>query len=151
MGGADSRTLMPLFTTVTRFEHYSFFSWPHLGAAIQEQLLTAPLAILTIMIVVVAAWPGVRRLFSEVPALVALAVGAAGMLFYSVSWNPDLGPRKDWDLLSLPALPLTLLAIYLLLRLPAGRARRLALSAYLSVSFVHAAAWVWVHVAGIGY
>jgi hypothetical protein len=151
MGGADSRTLMPLFTTVSRFEHYAFFSWPHLGAVIQEQLLTAPLAILTIMIVVVAAWAGVWRLLREVPALIALTVGAAGMLFYSASWNPDLGPRKDWDLLSLPALPLTLLAIYLLLRLPAGRARRLALAAYLSVSLVHAAAWVWVHVAGMGY
>jgi len=32
------------------------------------------------------------------------------MFFYSISWNPDLGPRNDWDLLSLPALPLSLLA-----------------------------------------
>ncbi|HYP19669.1 MAG TPA: hypothetical protein VEY08_06300, partial [Chloroflexia bacterium] len=58
-------------------------------------------------------------------------------------------PRDDWDLLSLPAIPLSLVAIYLLLRLPHGKARRLALTAYLSVSAVHAAAWVLVHVLGI--
>jgi hypothetical protein len=73
------------------------------------------------------------------------------MFFYSITWNPDLGPRNDWDLLALPALPLTLLAIYLLLQLPPGKPRRLALSAYLSVSGVHAAAWVLLHVLGIRY
>ena len=73
------------------------------------------------------------------------------MFFYSISWNPDLGPRNDWDLLALSALPLTMLAAYLLLHLPPSRARRLALVAYLSVSAVHAAAWVLLHVLGITY
>jgi hypothetical protein len=71
------------------------------------------------------------------------------MLFYSIAWNPDLGPRNDWDLLGLPALPLTLVAVYLLLQLPQGKPRRLALTAYLAVSAVHSAAWVLVHVAGV--
>ena len=43
-----------------------------------------------------------------------------------------LGPRNDWDLLALSALPLTLLAAYLLLHLPDSRPRRMALAAYLS-------------------
>jgi hypothetical protein len=151
MGGADGRTMLPLFQTVTRFEHYAFFSLPHLGAVTQEQLLVAPLALLTIIIVAIAAWPGIRKLAAVVPALGTLCVGAAGMFFYSISWNPDLGPRNDWDLLALSALPLTLLAIYLLLHLPPGRPKRVALAAYISVSTVHTAAWVALHVLGITY
>jgi hypothetical protein len=151
MGGADGHTMMQLFTPSTPYEHYVYFSWAHLGAVIQEQLLTAPLALLTIVLMGMLAWPGVRRLAAAVPGFVTLAVGAASMFFYSTAWNPDLGPRNDWDLLSLPALPMTLLAVFLLLRLPPGRARRLALTAYLSVSAIHAAAWVLVHVLGLGH
>lgn len=151
MGGGDGRTLLPLFTIETRFEHYPFFSWSHLGAVVQEQLLTAPMAIVSIIVVAVLTWKSVRAVAKDTPALITLAVGAAGMFFYSISWNPDLGPRNDWDLLSLPALPLTLLAIYLLLQLPQGKARRLALTSYLAVSAVHAAAWVLLHVLGVRY
>ncbi|MEP6775998.1 MAG: hypothetical protein ABJA50_10415, partial [Chloroflexota bacterium] len=151
MGGRDGRTLLPLFNTVSPTEYYAFFSWPHLGAVLQEQLLTAPMALVSIVIVLTVMWGAVRALARRTPALVTLAVGAASMLFYSVAWNPDLGPRNDWDLLGLAALPLTLLAFYLLLQLPHGRARRLALAAYLSLSAVHAGAWVLVHVLGIRY
>jgi hypothetical protein len=73
------------------------------------------------------------------------------MLFFTISWNPDLGPRNDWDLLGLSALPLTLLATYFLLHLPLGRPRRLAMAAYLSVSAVHTVAWIGLHVLGIRY
>jgi hypothetical protein len=151
MGGADSRTMLPLFETVTRYEHYPFFSWAHLGAVVQEQLLVAPMALIAIAVVFMGAWQGVRALGQAVPVLWTLAAGAAGMFFYSISWNPDLGPRDDWDLLALSALPLTLLALYLLLHLPPGRYRRLAIASYLALSGVHAAAWVALHVLGIRY
>lgn len=151
MGGLDGRTMLPLFMPASPYEHYVFFSWSHLGAIVQEQLLTAPLALPTIAILLVAAWPGIRRLALAVPSVVALAVGAGSMFFYTTAWNPDLGPRDDWDLLSLAAPALTLLAVYLLTRLPRGRARRLALASYLSVSAAHTAAWVLLHVAGIRY
>ncbi|HET9496037.1 MAG TPA: hypothetical protein VFR15_17555, partial [Chloroflexia bacterium] len=149
--GADSRTMLPPFQTESRYEHYPFFSLEHLGAVVQEQLLVAPMAIVTIVVVALLAWRGVRALGRAVPVMWTLAAGAAGMFFYSVSWNPDLGPRDDWDLLALSALPLTLLALYLLLHLPAGRFRRLALASYLSLSAVHAAAWVALHVLNIRY
>jgi hypothetical protein len=109
------------------------------------------MALLTILAVAALAWRGTKRLVSAVAPSAVLTVGAAGVFFYSISWNPDLGPRDDWDLLSLPAIPLTLVAVYLLTRLPYGRPRRLALTAYLGVSGVHAAAWVLVHVLGIRY
>lgn len=145
LGGLDGRTLMPLFTPVSPYEHYVYFSWPHLGAVIQEQLLTAPLALLTIIALLLLAWPGLKRLAGSRPSLITLAVGAASMLYYTTAWNPDLGSRSDWDLLSLGAPALTLLAIYLLTRLPLGKARNLAIASYLSISGVHAAAWVLVH------
>jgi hypothetical protein len=44
-----------------------------------------------------------------------------------------------------------LLAAFLLLHLPLGRPRRVAMTAYLSVSAVHAAAWVALHLLGIRY
>ncbi|MDQ2807965.1 MAG: hypothetical protein M3Z04_13810, partial [Chloroflexota bacterium] len=149
LGGGDGLTMMHPFTAQQGAEHYALFSWANLGAVVQEQLLTAPLALLTLGLTLALAWPGVRRLARAVPAYGVLAVGAAGMLFYSITWNPDIGPRNDWDLLSQPAPALTLLAVYGLLHLPAGRARRLALTAYLSVSAVHAAAWVALHALGI--
>jgi hypothetical protein len=151
MGGADSRTMLPLFETVTRYEHYAFFSWAHLGAVVQEQVLVAPMALIALAVVALVAWRGVRALGRAVPAMWTLAAGAAGMFFYSILWNPDLGPRDDWDLLALSALPLTLLALFLLLHLPPGRFRRLALASYLSLSAVHTAAWVALHVLGIRY
>jgi hypothetical protein len=151
MGGADARTMLPLFEVESRYEHYSFFSLEHLGAVVQEQLLVAPMALIAIVVVGLLAWRGVRGLGRAVPAMWTLAAGAAGMFFYSISWNPDLGPRDDWDLLALSALPLTLLALYLLLHLPPGRFRRLALASYLSLSAAHAAAWVALHVLGIRY
>jgi hypothetical protein len=152
MGGSDGNTFIELFRTTTRLEYFTYFSLPHLGAVIQEQLVTAPLALPTIGIIAVAAWRGVRKLAGAVPALITLAVGAASMLFLTISWNPDLGPRNDWDLLALCALPLTMLAAYLLLHLPKGtRPRRIAMTAYLSVSAVNAAAWIALHILGIRY
>ena len=142
---------MPLFQISTRFEHYTFFSWAHLGAVINEQLLTAPLAILTLVIISALAWKGVRKVAGGVPGMVALAVGSISIFFYSITWNPDLGPRDDWDLLGLPALPLTLLAAYLLLRIPDSKAKRIAMTAYLSVSAVHTGGWLLLHVLGITY
>jgi hypothetical protein len=151
MGGLDGRTMLPLFEAQSPYERYTFFSLPHLGAVVQEQLLTAPMALLTILTVIMLAWRGVKCHIAASAPFAVLAVGAASIFFYSISWNPDLGPRNDWDLLSLPAIPLTLVAVYLLTRLPHGRARRLALTAYLSVSAVHTSAWVLLHVLGIRY
>jgi hypothetical protein len=151
VGGNDTHLFVPFFSTETIAENYTYFSWSHLGAVIQEQVLTAPLALVTILAVLAFAWRDTLALFKARPALIVLAVGALSALLYSISWNPDLGPRGDWDLLALSAIPLTLLAIYLLLHLSNARARRLALAAYLSVSAVHTAAWVLLHVLGIHY
>ncbi len=150
LGGIDGRTLLPLFTAVSPYERYVYFSWSHLGAVVQEQLLTAPMALPTIIVLLLGAWRGIKRLAGVMPSLIVLGVGAAGTFYYTTAWNPDLGPRSDWDLLALSSPALSLVAVYLLLHLH-GRPRRLSLAAYLSVSAVHTAAWVVLHIAGRGY
>jgi hypothetical protein len=151
VGGNDTHIFVPFFSTETIAENYTYFSWSHLGAIIQEQVLTAPLALVTILSVLAFAWRDTLALFKTKPALIVLAVGTFSALLYSISWNPDLGPRDDWDLLALSAIPLTLLAVYLLLHLRRGTARRLALASYLSVSAVHTCAWVLLHILNIHY
>jgi hypothetical protein len=149
VGGNDTHLFVPLSSTSTVAENYTYFSLSHLGAVVQEQMLTAPMALATILIVLILSWGQVRALLRTTPALLTLSVGAISVLLYTVSWNPDLGPRNDWDLLALSAVPLSLLAIYLLLRLPAHRAKRLALAVYLSVSAVHTTGWVLLHTLNI--
>ncbi|MEP6775260.1 MAG: hypothetical protein ABJA50_06650, partial [Chloroflexota bacterium] len=151
VGGNDTHLFVPFFATETISENYTYFSWSHLGAVIQEQMLTAPLALVTILAVLLFTWRDTLALFKARPAMIVLAVGALTALLYSISWNPDLGPRGDWDLLALSAIPLTLLAVFLLLHLSNGKAKRLALASYLSVSAVHTVAWVLLHVLGIHY
>jgi hypothetical protein len=152
LGGDDSRMFVPLsISGDSTYEHYTLFSWSHIGALAQEQLLTGPLALLTVVAVCAIAWKDVRNMVRATPGLVAVAIGAASSLLFAVVWNPDLGPRSDWDLLALPAPLLTTLAVYPLLHLPDGKPKHLAIAAYLSLSFVHTLGWLLLHILWIGY
>jgi hypothetical protein len=107
LGGVDPGLFKPLLEVTGANEYYPILSLQHLGAVIQQQLLVAPLSLAVCVLAWVAfrsKWQAARR---EI-ALVAVAVTSA--LLFSVTWNPDLGARRDWDLLSLPAIPLGLLA-----------------------------------------
>jgi hypothetical protein len=150
LGGPDKAWFVPLLEAKASGEYFTFLSPPHIGAIIQEQLLTAPMAVPTLLILIIAN-RFLRSLARRLPELVVIATGAMSMFIFSISWNPDLGPRADWDLLAASAVPVTLLAMLLLTRLPDGRPKRLALVSYLSVSGVHTAAWVLLHIVGIRY
>jgi hypothetical protein len=151
LGGKGSGMFIPIVSTEGMPEPYAFFSWSHLGAVNQEQALAALMALPTIVAILLLAWKEMHTLVRQRPALLTLFLGAGVALIYSLVWNPDLGPRNDWDLLALPALPLTALAVYLLLQLPDGKPKRLALTAYLSLAFVHTLGWVILHTHGIHY
>ena len=45
VGGNDTHLFVPFFRTETISENYLYFSWSHLGAIVQEQMLTAPMAL----------------------------------------------------------------------------------------------------------
>lgn len=109
---------IPFFPYSGMLEPFAFFSWSHLGAVIQEQLLVAPLALLTIIIVLALAWPYMRSHMLPQPPIIVISTAAVSLFLYSIFWNPDLGARSDWDLLALPAIPLTILALLFLQQIP---------------------------------
>jgi hypothetical protein len=106
LGGLDPGLFKPLVNATGPNEYYPILSWQHLGAVVQEQLMVAPLSLATCVL----AWVAFRGRWQTARREIALvAVAAASALLFSVTWNPDLGARRDWDLLSLPAIPLGLL------------------------------------------
>ena len=140
-GGGDHRWLVPLLHTTTRWEHYTMFSWAHLLDIINEQLLTAPVVLPTLLLV----WAFARRrLDAGDRALRFLLLAAGCYLFLTLVWNPDYGGRRDWDLFAPASLPLAVLAAYLLPRaLPERAALRAAGWALIAVQVMHTAAWVY--------
>jgi len=140
-GGGDHRWLVPLLRTTSRWEHYTMFSWAHLLDVVNEQLLTAPVVLPTLMLIWVFAR---RRLDWGHHALRFLLLAAGCYLFLTLVWNPDYGGRRDWDLFAPASLPLTLLAAYVLPRaLPERVALRAAAWALIAVQVMHTAAWVY--------
>ena len=140
-GGGDHRWLVPLLRTTTKWEHYTMFSWAHLLDIVNEQLLTAPVVLPTLLLVWVFAR---RRLDWGDRALRFLLLAAGCYLFLTLVWNPDYGGRRDWDLFAPASLPLTLLAAYVLPRaLPERVALRAAAWALIAVQVMHTAAWVY--------
>lgn len=169
-GGGDGRWLVPLWTTSTRWEHYTMFSWGHLVDIVNQQLLSAPVS-LAVVLLCWGLWRQTRKLTNpaighaagmtaardagdvapaespgraEATYVRFLAVAAAGSLLFVLLWNPDYGGQRDWDLFSLSSLPLTALAGVLLGQaLPSERTRLEACLALIGVSIFHTAAWVF--------
>jgi hypothetical protein len=107
LGGVDPGLFKPLLEAAGPNEYYPILSAQHLGAVAQQQLLVAPLS----LAVCVLAWIAFRGRWQAARREIALvAVATLSALLFSVTWNPDLGARRDWDLLSLPPIPLGLLA-----------------------------------------
>jgi hypothetical protein len=144
-GGGDRRWFVPLSALHSKWEHYTMFSWAHLLDILNEQALVAPFS----LALVIASLAGRRgRAALRSPQGAFLGVAAAGYLLLILTWNPDYGGRRDWDLFAPAALPLTLLAGYLLIqqaRQEEHGQRRLAEIALIvaGVSALFTAAWVY--------
>jgi hypothetical protein len=139
-GGGDHRWFVPLLRTTTRWEHYTMFSRAHLLDIVNEQLLTAPVILPALILV----WVLARRRVTWSERRVRFLLLAAGCyLLLTLVWNPDYGGRRDWDLFAPSALPLTLLAGYLLPRaLPEAAALRSATIALVATQMMHTVAWI---------
>jgi hypothetical protein len=146
-GGGDGRWLVPLWETETKWEHYTMFSWLHLRDFLNEQLLVAPVALPSLVLLFLAriarrtTGPAPRDSRSDYRFLVT------AWLFYLLFvwlWNPDYGGQRDWDLFSLVAIPQTLLLVHLLPR-SFARPRYLAMAALplIAVQAMHTAAWIY--------
>ena len=97
MGGSN---LLPLFGEPGFLAQYPVFSFAHLFDFLNQQLLAAPAACMALFLF--------RKTHLSRQLFLATC-GAVPLLFTFVA-NPGIGAVRDWDIFSLPALPLTLLA-----------------------------------------
>jgi hypothetical protein len=100
-GGGDGLMFVPLFER-SGMSQYLFFRPAHLLAVANQQLLVAPLGLLTTLV-------GAALLFAQRRAraalqgpertgLVHLVLVALAFCTLTIIWNPDLGALRDWDL-----------------------------------------------------
>ena len=102
MSGGD---VLPVFAEPGYYAQYRIFSVEHLVDFINLQLLSAPAACMAVFL-----WrmrPLSRHTFLAICTLVPL--------FFTFIAKANIGAFRDWDILSLPALPLTLWAATMLL------------------------------------
>lgn len=140
-GGGDRKWFVPLFEVTTRWQHYTMFSWAHLVDILNQQLLSAPLIWSSLIVVALLAW---RKLPRGEPAFRLLALMAGSYLLLTLTWNPDYGGQRDWDLFSPAAVPAALLLAYTLPRvLPERGALRAAGWAVIAAQALHTVAWIY--------
>lgn len=140
-GGGDRSWFVPLTQTTSRWEHYTMFSLGHLLDIINQQLLVAPVI-----------WPGLALAslltWSRVPrrdaAFRFMFLAACLYLLLTLTWNPDYGGQRDWDLFAPAALaPAVLLGYTLAHALPERAALRGAGWALIAAQALHTVMWVY--------
>ena len=112
-GGGDRNWLVPLVQTTTRWEHYTMFSLGHLLDIVNEQLLVAPVIWPGLLLAFAFAWPRVPRRDGAFRLLLLMSLL---YLLLTLTWNPDYGGQRDWDLFAPAALPAAILFGYVLAR-----------------------------------
>jgi hypothetical protein len=71
-----------------------------------------------------------------------LAVAAASMLFFQLTWKPGLGVYGDWNLFANAAVPLSLLIWHNVLRIPGLEYKAEILIAGLAIFSAHSYSWI---------
>jgi len=121
---------------------YLLFDPEHFSDQLNFFLLICPSAAFGLLAAVFK-WRDISK--KAEPAYIFLIWAAAGTAFFSFTYNPIIGIR-DWDLLSLPAIPLSLLGGWSLILLLGPDSRRESfLRALALAAVVHAAAWIRVN------
>jgi len=140
-GGGDRNWLVPLVQTTTRWEHYTMFSLGHLLDIANEQLLVAPMIWPGLLLAFAFAWPRVPRRDGAFRLLLLMSLL---YLLLTLTWNPDYGGQRDWDLFAPAALPAAILFGYVLARaLPERNALRSAGCALIAAQALHTAMWIY--------
>jgi hypothetical protein len=140
-GGGDRRWFVPLFETTTRFERYTMFSLGHLVDVLNQQLLVAPVVWPALLLGALLSW---GRLPRHDPLFRFLLAMAGCYLLLTLTWNPDYGGQRDWDLFAPAAVPAALLLAYTLPRLlPERAALRGAGWALVAAQVLHTLAWIY--------
>ena len=111
-GGGDHRWWVPLARVSGKWEYYTMFSRGHFMDILNQQWLSQPFTLVTLILLVIFA-------FKKLPRDIYtwfLLMAAGALLFLIFTWNPDYGGQRDWDLFSIAAWPATLLMAYWLTR-----------------------------------
>lgn len=136
-----SRDFLPLFADPGFDVQYRVFSLAHVLDFLNQQLLSAPAACMAFFLLR-RGKPAEQQPFLIICAFVPL--------FFTFMANPYIGAFRDWDVMSLPALPFTLWAASALLKSMRHRTH-LFHSAFLicGAAGLHCALWIGLN-ANIG-
>ena len=100
VGRTGGGEFLPLFEQPGHYAQYRMFSFGHLVDYVNLQLLSAPAACMALLLA--------RK--SYLGRHTFLAICTVIPLFFTFAAKPNLGAFRDWDVLSLAALPFTLWA-----------------------------------------
>lgn len=140
-GGGDHRWWVPLMHPTGEWEYYTLFSRGHFMDALNQQLLTQPFTLFLGVWLLVT----MRSTLPRGDAVLFLGWAAAAYLFLILTWNPDYGGQRDWDLFSIAAWPMTLLAGYGLIRALSPPALLRAGVILIFNQWLYTGIWVWTN------
>jgi len=131
--------LVPLFQS-TEIAPYTLFSLPHLWEKLNFFLLITPAAVIAVPLLV-AGWGRIRSGIS--PLFLFLSLAMTGSVFFVFILNPMLGIR-DWDLLSICAVPLAAWSGWIMLQCIEDGQSNTLLAFGLGL-VAHGLLWVWIN------
>ncbi|MCK4271367.1 tetratricopeptide repeat protein [bacterium] len=142
LAGAESDVFLSLGSSTAQ-PPYTLFSPAHLVDMVNEHLLISPVGLILCLLLFI----GYRREINFKRPLIRFFIIASGFCFLSTFvLNPKIGPSRDWDLLSLPSIPYTLLGAYLLIGCVRNRRRLKSIGLTLTVvALVHTIPWILVN------
>ncbi len=139
--GAEGSVFLSLLSSVED-PPYSLFSLAHLVDIFNELLLISPVGLMACLLLVVYR----RKIDFKQPLIRFLLLASGFSLLFTFALNPKIGASRDWDLLSLPSIPYTLLGAYLVIRCVKNRGRLRSVGLILTtVAFVHTVPWILVN------
>jgi hypothetical protein len=138
-GGGDHRWWVPLSAATGKWEYYTLLSRGHFMDVLNEQWLTQPFTLMTIALLVIFFFKKLPRdIYS---GFLLLAAGA--YLFLILTWNPDYGGQRDWDLFSTASWAMTLLMAYWLTRVLSAAALLRSGLIIIVNQALYTAAWIY--------
>jgi tetratricopeptide (TPR) repeat protein len=104
------KVFLPLFDTLPAQHGYTLLSLKHFSDIFQELLLTvSPGAVILLALGIVF----YRRVRWSEPRTIFFGLAAFYFMLFNLTVNPLLTPERDWDLLSLAAVPVIFFAVAL--------------------------------------
>ena len=130
---------LPLLSSPDALHPERMFSGMHLLNFSNQQMLTAPAAVMTLLSLR-------RNNWSRNPQQLFLATAAAFPLLFTMLLNPEIGAFRDWDTMSVPALPMTICAAHWICRqFGSGRTLKHVATMIVGASLLHTCFWIGVN------